>query len=386
MCTAMSYTASQESDLFDATVFDEIGSHVDLSNLPILENEEPEEMEKKYQLNPTPEMNNSGAGLAIDPLQFGPLSSAPIIEEFPGKYNFEILIPQGRGKSSVYSQLLRKIYIDMEQRQPMRFQWSPPVDNLYLRTTLVYAEDRYRGDPVLRCHNHIGTDSPANRNMPTIILKQVVRCIHPRSCYEDISGHNSVTIPLGTPQPGCNYVPLDFMFYCKNSCSTGMNRRATQLVFTLETETREIVGRRTLEVRVCSCPKRDKEKEEETFASRGKKRKMKRIPSHNINNININTNASPNINTNNINSINGLQSLPSFGSLVPQPPPGKKLALARDQCVSLNLRLPSREIAKAVLESAYNILAGRAALTGDHAFFYPYMKEIQNTNNSFGND
>lgn len=267
----------------------------------------------------------------------------------------------------------------MEQRQPLRFHWSPPVDNLYLRATLVYAEDRYRGDPVLRCHNHIGTDSPANRNMPMMILKQVVRCIHPRSCYEDINGHSSVTIPLGTPQPGCTYVSLDFMFYCKNSCSTGMNRRATQLVFTLETETREIVGRRNIEVRVCSCPKRDMEKEEETLASRGKKRKMKKISTtHSINNININTS--------NTNAINGLQSLPSFGSLIPQPPPGKKLAIARDQYISLNLRLPSKEIAKAVLESAYNILAGRAALTGDHAFFYPYMKEIQNINNSFGND
>ncbi|KAG8040234.1 hypothetical protein G9C98_000804 [Cotesia typhae] len=329
MCTTINYTASQESDLFDATVFEEIGSHVDLSNLPILEDEEQEVMEKKYQLNPAQEMNNPGAGLAIDPLQFGP---------------------------------------------PLRFHWSPPVDNLYLRTTLVYAEDRYRGDPVLRCHNHIGTDSPANRNMPMMILKQVVRCMHPRSCYEEINGHSSVTIPLGTPQPGCTYVSLDFMFYCKNSCSTGMNRRATQLVFTLETETREIVGRRTIEVRVCSCPKRDMEKEEETLASRGKKRKIKKIST------------SHNVNTSNTNAINGFQSFLSFGSLMPQPPPGKKHAIARDQYVSLNIRLPSKEIAKAVLESAFNILAGRAALTGDHAFFYPYMKEIQNTNNSFGHD
>ncbi|XP_057328582.1 cellular tumor antigen p53 [Microplitis mediator] len=370
MCTTIGYSGSQESDLYDSTVFDEISSHVDLSNLPILENEE-ESMERKYDLHPQQDNINNPNGIAIDPLQFDPRQSSitvPIIEEFPGKYNFELFIPQGKGKSSVYSTALRKIFIDMEQRQPLRFQWSPAVENLYLRTTLVFAEDRYRGEPVLRCHNHIGTDSPSNRNMSPLILKQVVRCIHPRSFYEDINGHNSVIIPLGAPQPGCSYVPLDFMFYCKNSCSTGMNRRATQLVFTLETETREIVGRRSIEVRVCSCPKRDKEKEEESLTSRGKKRKAKKIP----------------INCNN----SSLQSLPSFGSILPQPPPGKRILMQanKDQSINLTIRVPSKEVAKSVLENSYNILAGRAALTGDYAFYYPYMKEIHSTNNSLSNN
>lgn len=60
-------------------------------------------------------------------------------------------------------------------------------------------------------------------------------------------------------------VRVNYQFMCKNSCPSGMNRRAVDVIFTLEDGCGQVLGRRKLSVRVCSCPKRDKEKEEKEF-------------------------------------------------------------------------------------------------------------------------
>ena len=46
------------------------------------------------------------------------------------------------------------------------------------------------------------------------------------------------------------------------SCSGGLNRRETALIFTLEDNAGKVIGRRLLHLRICTCPKRDFESEQ----------------------------------------------------------------------------------------------------------------------------
>ena len=50
---------------------------------------------------------------------------------------------------------------------------------------------------------------------------------------------------------------------CLGSDVGGINRRPLKVIFTLETSQEVVVGRKVFDVRICSCPKRDKHQEEE---------------------------------------------------------------------------------------------------------------------------
>ena len=64
------------------------------------------------------------------------------------------------------------------------------------------------------------------------------------------------------PSPGVGHVPITVRFTDLSSCPGGINRRETAVVFTLEQEGQGVVGRKVMPVRVCTCPKRDREHDE----------------------------------------------------------------------------------------------------------------------------
>lgn len=227
-----------------------------------------------------------------------------------------------------------KVFIKMEKTLPLRFTWDPPTEGLYLRTAMVFMLEQYRSDPVRRCHNHMAPTNIVNQNMDEHRIKHVVHCVnHSSSIYEEKNEHLSILTPLNTPEPGSLYVPVCYKFLCKNSCSSGLNRRPTELVFTLEDYRNHIIGRRKLLVRVCSCPKRDKQKEEAEVAP-PPKRKLA-IPA------------------------------------------GKKILSSVDKHVfKVEINVVGKENYLAVLKYAYDVMAGQAVKTGQYEFFKPYMEDI----------
>lgn len=68
------------------------------------------------------------------------------------------------------------------------------------------------------------------------VLYHVLWIDHAQAVYEydEISERRSVLVPLGHPQVGSDWVTVALKFMCKNSCISGMNRRATEVIFTLE--------------------------------------------------------------------------------------------------------------------------------------------------------
>ncbi|KOX80158.1 Tumor protein 63 [Melipona quadrifasciata] len=260
----------------------------------------------------------------------------PIKEEFPGRYNFQVSLGNlDSSKNWVYSQVLKKVFINMEETLPLRFKWEPPEDGLLLRTAMVFSLDQYASDPVRRCHNHMAPNIPSNRDVLPRVIKHVVRCTHHLTLYEERNEHLSIVTPLNRPQPGSQYVPVCFKFLCKNSCPSGMNRRPTELIFTLEDSNRRILGRQRLPVRICSCPKRDKKKEEAEVSQPDVKKRKVCIPA------------------------------------------GKKMMPSCDTHIyNAQLNIVGKENYLAVLKYAYDIMAGQAIRTGQLDFFKPYLDNI----------
>lgn len=119
---------------------------------------------------------------------------------------------------------------------------------------------------------------------PEYLRHHVIRCQNSKAYYfgdKDKGIRLNVVVQLSKPQPGTDSVREMYQFMCKNSCPSGMNRKPIEVIFTLEDESSAVLGRRVLCVRICSCPKRDKEKEEKEVVNKdkestphGKKRKM----------------------------------------------------------------------------------------------------------------
>jgi len=225
----------------------------------------------------------------------------------------------------------------MEKILPLRFTWEPPTAGLYLRTAMVFKLEQYKSDPVRRCHNHMASTNLINQNIDPEKIKHVVHCVnHSSTLYQENNEFLSILTPLCKPEAGSQYVPMCFRFLCKNSCPSGMNRRPTELIFTLENHRNMVLGRRRLLIRVCSCPKRDKQKEEAELAPI-----KTRVRTHNA------------------------------------MPLTKKMPSSSDTHVfKLELNVVGKENYLSVLKYAYDVMAGQAARTGQHEFFKPYMEDI----------
>ena len=70
-------------------------------------------------------------------------------------------------------------------------------------------------------------------------------------------------IPVRQPHFGSTSFSAPIRFMCLGSDTGGINRKPVKLIFTLEHGTGNVIGRQSLEVRICSCPKRDMKQEED---------------------------------------------------------------------------------------------------------------------------
>lgn len=203
------------------------------------------------------------------------LHKLPTLEEIDSNYKFDVDLKSNcSGKGSwLYSGKMKKVFV--KNRSPLNiFPSYTPVSEgqcLFLRAMIVPVSQEDSTIPLTVCPNHRAAE-PFNADNNAHIL----RCNHPGAMYDGTEDgyyfHNrlQVVLPLNKVAPN---EPISYMFLCQNSCSGGMQRKATAIIFTLEDECRNILGKRILNFKVCSCPKRDKEKEEKEVKELPKKRK-----------------------------------------------------------------------------------------------------------------
>ncbi|XP_047537919.1 tumor protein 63 isoform X3 [Vanessa atalanta] len=143
---------------------------------------------------------------------------------FNGIHNFVVEIDGSNTQKQkyLYSHRLNRIYVNMECNFSVNFKWDTN-EAMYVRATTVFSE-------------------------PAQAQKRVERCIQ--------HSHDSYNQPL-RPEPHVVKNAHAFQFVCKNSCSTGINRRPIDVIFTLEDVSGAVLGRHVVGARVCSCPRRD---------------------------------------------------------------------------------------------------------------------------------
>uniref|UniRef100_A0A2M3ZAK7 p53 DNA-binding domain-containing protein n=1 Tax=Anopheles braziliensis TaxID=58242 RepID=A0A2M3ZAK7_9DIPT len=206
------------------------------------------------------------------------------IERFSGANDFNISFiecasPTQASSNSFYSTKLNKLFVKKQHAFSVNVSYkSAPFEELQLRIMLICAAPQDLQRPISRCQNDISKD-PGAANDPQ--RDHILRCLNPSTTYvgtaDGVAFRSRLATIIELAGTGEQVVvPVSMQFLCQNSCPT-IERRATALVFTLERPDGSICGRQMLPVKICSCPKRDKEKEEMKLEG-GKRKKASAEP------------------------------------------------------------------------------------------------------------
>ncbi|XKL68695.1 hypothetical protein PGB90_006464 [Kerria lacca] len=202
----------------------------------------------------------------------------PSVTDFAGDLNFEIILNavDSAKKKWLYSEKLKKVFIDINKNIGVRFKWhdlkSENPCPRFIRALPVYTQDDWLRIPVERCPMHRCYEENLNIDFPWV--NHVLRCENEGTQYEiDVESHRGSCITPVALKDRDDTAILYYKFVCKTSCYRGMQRRPVVVIFTLEDVLGNVLGRRCLSFKVCSCLKRDLHREESGLRKR-KSRKL----------------------------------------------------------------------------------------------------------------
>lgn len=194
------------------------------------------------------------------------LSCIPNLVGIPTSYEFEVGVPSDNN-NIVFNQ--PKLYIKMNSKMTINVAYRPQIENeeLYVRAMIILSNPAEMHAPVKRCANHRDAALINNTNL------NILKINDPKALYcgrDDGEGETfgerlSVVVPLENlqkDQDGLITQNFSLEFACQNSCVSGINRKPTSIVFTLEKRDGKLIGKSAIEFKVCSCPKRDAERDQ----------------------------------------------------------------------------------------------------------------------------
>ncbi|RVE45542.1 hypothetical protein evm_009807 [Chilo suppressalis] len=204
---------------------------------------------------------------------FGPPDRTPIQNNC--NFKVEISSINTNRRKYLYSSLLNRIYVDMNCDFAVQFSWENiPMEKLYVRATVVFTDKDQSEKRVERCMQH-RHDNIVNESIRMNVLRSSREVGTQGVSYHGISTRADSWYSVVVELPNNGQPSLHaFKFVCKNSCSSGINRRPISIIFTLEDAFGNVYGREITGARVCSCPRRDllKDEENEGVFRSGKKR------------------------------------------------------------------------------------------------------------------
>lgn len=193
----------------------------------------------------------------------------PDLEPIRSNYKFETDVLNDNA-NLVYTD--QKLFIKMNAMLSMNVSYTPQTANeqMYLRVMILYTSSAEMHMPVTRCNNHrIAT--PVMDPSDYAKANSIMKVTHPKVKYEGSDSGTtygerlSIVVPIDQAlfDADTNRVTesIRLEFGCQNSCSSGINRRATTMVFTLEDGMGNLAGKAAIQFKVCSCPKRDAERD-----------------------------------------------------------------------------------------------------------------------------
>lgn len=212
------------------------------------------------------------------------LDILPTFEEHDiGGYKFKVQIGSNTQakKSWMYSSNRKKLYIRMHEILSLDAVYVPKLPLQQLRVRVLMSFKNEVSEPVVRCQNHLSKDSETHQKRRYSLL----RCENPTAEYcgtadgKSINDRYSILIPLGLSAMPKNDSSISqtiaIKFTCQNSC---IGRRETSVIFLLEGMSGEILSQRVLDVKICSCPKRDYETDERNSAVPSKRKSSGEMP------------------------------------------------------------------------------------------------------------
>ncbi|KAK7865636.1 hypothetical protein R5R35_006893 [Gryllus longicercus] len=224
--------------------------------------------EPGLQISPFEDLPDSTSPQQNPAMPFVPLpistSAHPSMVDYPGPYHFEVEVPKSEVKVKwEHSVTLNKLFVAMNTNIPFKIKVNPVEPELYVRVLPIYLAQDSFAEAVKRCPSHMSNLERSNQDFPHV--EHIIRCLHNSASYQKNlqSGRCSVVVPIEPPQPGSDGFIVQYTFMCKNSCGLGMNRRSTAIIFTLERQNGEVIGRKIINLRSCSSPRRDRIKEEQ---------------------------------------------------------------------------------------------------------------------------
>ncbi|CRK88703.1 CLUMA_CG002347, isoform A [Clunio marinus] len=313
------------------------------------------------------------------PYSAGPkhLYQLPSMEDINNEWDFNIFLHSDyAGKTTwMYSPKLHKVFvkINTSMHVNVKFENVDPSRKLFVRAMIVYSSPNEFAEPVKKCPNH--RDQSNNLNSPEHILRSPAsHTVYIGKEEGKLFGEKlAILVSQDDLVAG---EPLKLQFTCQNSCSGGMNRKSTSIIFTLENEFYEILGRKVLAFKVCSCPKRDKEKEEESCKKPlPKKRKPEAEPPSTSKKIAIQIPIKQEVVDVLTNAVS-FQELPSDLQALNSDLVGYK----KENSCEVTVTMPNEKMKKDLLKCAFDMVAGemaRTANTPNAADYQPYLENIQ---------
>ncbi|CAG9791642.1 unnamed protein product [Diatraea saccharalis] len=218
------------------------------------------------------------------PLQPALIIGPPVRTPIQNNHNFKVEINSAdvNRKKYLYSSQLNKIYVDINCNFAVQFSWEGIIAKpLYVRATVVFSDEDQAEKRVERCiqHRHESiTDDSIRMNVLRSSREVGTQGVFYHGDPSRADSWYSVLVEMNNTGQSTIHA---YKFVCKNSCSSGINRRAIAIIFTLEDAFGNVYGREMTGARVCSCPRRDllKDEESEGVFKSGKKR----VPANQIN-------------------------------------------------------------------------------------------------------
>lgn len=191
------------------------------------------------------------------------LKANPSLEDEDTAHEFAVDVPmeQKDKKQWYFDPFSKKLFVKAEQPLSAHITYKtfgPEKFNLRLMPVYTSLADVFK--PVNRCANH-------KAKSRSEIGEHIVQCHHEGARYVGkevgvlFQDRLSVLIPLRESIQSQNYPmvlkeEINFSFMCLNTCS-GISRRNTALIITLESECGQILGRKVMNFKSCTSPKRD---------------------------------------------------------------------------------------------------------------------------------
>ncbi|CAH1730611.1 unnamed protein product [Chironomus riparius] len=336
----------------------EIDSQTLVNNLGFLAQEEyPQYFHEILEIPPLPNLDH--------------LRQLPNLEDMSEnnwKFDMQLKSESGNKSSWLYSGSLNKVFVKINTPlnvYPAFVRYDVNAE-LFIRAMIVYSSQNDLPEPVKKCPNH-------KEKYTGCFADHILRCDNTESVYRGNENGKVFEEKLAVLVPMKNIAsnePLKLTFTCQNSCSGGMNRKSTSLIFTLEDQYQNILGRKCMHFKVCSCPRRDKEKDEQTTKTLPKKRKIEgsNAPS---------TSKKQHL----MQKQDSTETLMMDQSPVESPIatiPGTFMNIKQEQDaqVELKILLPNDALKKKALDAVYNVIAGEMSRSGNSALNY-YLTELQ---------